>query len=384
MLTITEQDKDTAVVKFYGAIGDWYQNAEAFTSLFDPAGAKYKNILIRVHCYGGSVFEGNVIANSIQNAKPYVTMKIEGVSASMMSIVMLSANKVIIADNGLVMIHCPSGYTAGTAKEHQSTAKLLAKMEANAAKRYALKTGKPESEVRAWFDGNDHWFDAQEAKDAGLVDEIEPAVVKNITQLDKPEASTPIVAVYNRYQALLTDETKIPTKTDISMKKTLITMFALQGVTEASSDEDVVKALAEKIQTPQPQAPPSNSKASAETVLASIEKYIGKPFEASARATLLGIGEKAGLEVMQGAMALMAPAAPVAEQTPTQAAAAGVPQVVSMIGGATATGAAPGRESWDWDTYQEKDPKALAAMEDSTPKVYNALFKAKYGVEPGQ
>ena len=41
---------------------------------------------------------------------------------------------------------------------------------------YARRTGKPAAEVAPWFVNGDHWFTADEALAAGLVDEILPAL----------------------------------------------------------------------------------------------------------------------------------------------------------------------------------------------------------------
>lgn len=40
-------------------------------------------ICLRVHCYGGSVIEGNMIFNAIRNSKIPVNIYIDGIAASM-------------------------------------------------------------------------------------------------------------------------------------------------------------------------------------------------------------------------------------------------------------------------------------------------------------
>src|SRR5688572_22619747 len=104
-----EQDSETAVVKMYADIGWWNTSANVFTSLLEQLDTKYKKIIVRIHCYGGGVFEGNAIYNSILNLKAHSTGRIEGVCMSMMTIVMLGFDKIEAADNAIVMVHAPSG-----------------------------------------------------------------------------------------------------------------------------------------------------------------------------------------------------------------------------------------------------------------------------------
>lgn len=382
----TEKDKDTVVIKFYGEVGTWWNNAKDFTTMFESLDSRYKNIDIRVHCYGGQVLEGNVIYNSILNAKANVTIYIDGVSASMSSIIMLAGSKVIAADNALIMLHSPSGYTEGTADAHYSTAKLLRAMEKNFGKRYAEKTGKTEAEVKAWFDGNDHWFSAEEALNIGLIDEVIPAVVKNIKQLNKPDSSSDVAALYARFAAHLKDAPNTsPNQNQNNMdKKQLIAKFQLQGVDENSSDTAVMEAMQSKMngstsQSAAPGTAPVNTATQAEAVIAAVESITGKPYAAEQRKLLLSIGETSGIAVMQATMTMLKPAdaAPAAEET------AAAPSLVSMItGGAAANGGAADRSKWTWDEYQEKDPEALEKMEDANWDNYAKLYKAKYNVMP--
>lgn len=134
---------------------------------------------IRLHTPGGSVIDGNLIFNTIKAHKGDVNMVIDGIAASMGSIIMLAGKTVSIADNGFIMIHAPSGSVSGGAKALQSAAKVLTMMTADFRKRYVAKTGKTEEEVDALLDGSDNWFSADEALELGLVDSIVSAVFED-------------------------------------------------------------------------------------------------------------------------------------------------------------------------------------------------------------
>lgn len=382
-----EEDSQTGVIKMYAEIGWWNTNASNFTALLEQMDAKYDNIKIRCHCYGGAVFEGNAIYNCILGLKATVTFIIEGVCMSMGTIIMLAANKIQAADNAIIMVHCPSGGAYGTAKDMYSAGKLLTMLEKNFTRRYTEKTGKPAGTVKAWFDGSDHYFDAEEAKALGLVDEVIPAVVKNVKQLDKPSGEAPADygAMYNTYAALLQENPSAQqtnsTKTEIYMKKELIAKYGLKGVTESSSDTAVMEALEAHFSA---NASGTDARSQAEAVIASVEKITAKPFEASQRATLLGIGEKAGLEALQMTMAVMVPVAaiPEKEETPAgPAASTAAPSVHTMIknSGNGNNQNAEDRKGWTWEDWQKKDPKGLAAMETSDFDRFNALYREEFG-----
>ena len=391
-MTFYEQDKATAVIKLYGRITEWYNNGEDFSNAFERLDSAYKNIIIRMHCYGGSVIEGTIIYNAIRNARAQVTVMIDGLSASMGTIIMLAADKVIAADNAMTMVHAPSSYVEGNAAKLKSALKALQVMEANFRKRYAEKTGKAEKDVAYLLDGQDHWMSAQEAKDLGLIDEVAPAVVKNIKALDTPtEALTEDVA-YARYTALLEN---LPTATadstpnpkpqtvpqpELSMKKLLISMFALAGVTEASTDEEVAAAMKTQMDGLKAQMA-TQAKAQVSSIIATAEQAAGRTYGDDYKAHLQKIGEMAGVETLQ-AMLGVAAAQPAAAVAPAAAPAPAVPQIVNLMGNATAgTGGAADRASWNWEKWMKEDSKGLEAMAAKDYTAFNALYKAEFGTE---
>lgn len=406
-----EQDKNTAVIKFYANIEWWYNNATSFTTLFEALDAKYANIIIRVHCYGGNVFEGNAIYNCIGGAQATVTWRIEGVCMSMGTIIMLSADRIEMCENSIVMIHEPSGGAYGNQKDMLAAAKMLGIMNKNATAAYAKKMGKKQSDFAAeYFDGYDHFLDAEECKELGLITEIIPAIVKDVKEVPIPEPDdegvADMFAIWNSYAALgeMKDEgeqeyregmkiTKrrkaAPTAQGIKTphimnKKELIAQYGLTGVDENTPDKEFMAAVEAKIRST-PAAPPAPvttpsadatvNKASAEALLTGIEAATGKPFEATQRASLLQIGEAGGVSAMQAAMKLMAPAA---------AAPAGgkVPEVKKFINpGGSGAASAEDRKDWTWEDWQKKDPRGLEKMEHENEAQFRALYRAEYGAD---
>lgn len=376
-------DANTGELKFYGNISEWWISGEDFNRTLSEMEGKFKTIHVRVHCYGGSVFEGVVMQTALKRCKSKVIFFIDGVAASMITQVMLDADEVRISENAFVMVHSPTTGIIGTAKQLTEAAKLLVSMEKNFARNYARKTGKSEKEVQKWFDGNDYWFSADEAKAEGLVDEVEEPVVNNIVTLDKPTEQGQEEQVFGRFAALLeVTNQENTTENNNNMKKELIAKFNLTGVTEASTDAEIQAALQAKFDA-EKESGKTQMKAAVEAVIAGVEKATGKTYDAGIRAQLATVGETSGLETLQAMLGLNAPAVAPANAAPEAqaAAAASIPTVVSLMQ-SNASAVAEGRKGWNWDKWQEEDPDGIEAMEKSDPESFKALYKAKFGVVP--
>jgi ATP-dependent protease ClpP protease subunit len=156
--------------------------------------AKAQRPLVRIHSRGGDVLDSLAIRSFLASLD--TTVEIFGVAASAASYIATAGRKVRIVENGFVMVHAPWGATMGTSSDMRETADLLDKMETTYVSGYRQKTGKDEATVRGWM-AKDTWMTAQEAKDAGLVDEILPPVTFSASASIRAMASIPkaLVAV---------------------------------------------------------------------------------------------------------------------------------------------------------------------------------------------
>lgn len=160
-------DKHDAEVSIYDEVGGWGISAKDF--IRQVKDTKAKRPLVRINSPGGSVFDGFAIFNFLSGLE--TTVQIDGVAASIASIIALAGKEVRIAENGFMMVHNPSGYVSGDADRLRDYADLLEKLEGTLANAYARKTGKTLEEVKEWMK-DETWFTAAEAKAAGLVDTV--------------------------------------------------------------------------------------------------------------------------------------------------------------------------------------------------------------------
>lgn len=135
---------------------------------------------VRIHSRGGDVFEGVAIYNALRNhaAKngTRIVTHIDGLAASIASVVALAGDEVRMAPNALLMVHNAWSITWGDAECHRKAADDLEKITAGAiASTYEARTGASSQQVKEWMDA-ETWFTAAEAKDAGFVDAVEERV----------------------------------------------------------------------------------------------------------------------------------------------------------------------------------------------------------------
>jgi ATP-dependent Clp endopeptidase proteolytic subunit ClpP len=198
-----EKQVNKAILTIYGYVGGNYLDFRAVNNaLEDITKLGYSNLDFHIHTYGGSVFDGNLIYNFLASFKGDVDVYIDGVAASMGSIIIMAGKRIHIAENGFIMIHTPQGGVEGTAKQMSQYAKLLTSMENNFKEKLIQRTGKTENEVNAWFDGTDYWFDSNEALSIGLVDSKFNAKAQNIDNPKKSELrQIGAKALYDRFAA---------------------------------------------------------------------------------------------------------------------------------------------------------------------------------------
>ena len=134
----SKASNDIVDIYIFDEIGAFGMNAQSFIDEIKP----YKNAPISLHinCVGGDVFDGMAIYNILKKRSAETTVYIEGIAASMGSVIALAADKVVMAENSLFMIHNAWGGAMGESKELKKTANLLEKISNEIADIYIKKT----------------------------------------------------------------------------------------------------------------------------------------------------------------------------------------------------------------------------------------------------
>ena len=170
---------------------DWW---EKYTGVQEEISANYvrdqlkafpeneNELRIVIDSPGGDVFEGVAIFNIIRdfarnNPSVKITTYIQGMAASMASIIALAANavnqenKIIAEDNSTYMIHNAWGAVVGNENDMREAADFFAGIDSMMRNVYMRKTGKSENDIRSMMDA-ETWLWGKDILEAGFIDEI--------------------------------------------------------------------------------------------------------------------------------------------------------------------------------------------------------------------
>ena len=161
-------------VYLYDEVGSYGVSAKDFVE--DIKLLKGKDIYLHINCVGGEVFDGMAIYNTLKKYKGKVIAYVEGIAASMGSVIPLAADEIIMSENSLYMIHNAWGGAMGEAKDMRKTATLLDKLSSEIANIYSKKTNLPLSQIEEMMD-EETWFNSEEALQYGFIDRISDAVM---------------------------------------------------------------------------------------------------------------------------------------------------------------------------------------------------------------
>lgn len=167
---IKNKTDDLAEIWLYEEIGAWGTGAKQFID--ELKNVKAKNINLHINSPGGDVFDGVAIHNALKRHPAKKNAYIDGLAASISSVIALAADKVIAAENAMYMIHDPWGFTAGNSEDMRHYADVLDKVRDAILTSYCSKTGKDEEEIKELMHA-ETWMTAQEAFDMGFVDLVE-------------------------------------------------------------------------------------------------------------------------------------------------------------------------------------------------------------------
>lgn len=163
----------SAEVLIYGDIGQswWGESVTAAAFLQEIAALEVERLDVRVNSYGGSVSDGIAIHNALRRHPAEVVVTIDGVAASVASLIAMAGDRVEMAENAMLMIHAPWGAAVGNSADMREFAAMLDKWAEAMAASYARKTGRTQDEMIALLtDGEDHWYGADEALAGGFID----------------------------------------------------------------------------------------------------------------------------------------------------------------------------------------------------------------------
>lgn len=157
-MEIKNQTEDSADLFFYGDIASetwqssWYEDDMApgdvkeFLDNLDGV----SSINIHINSGGGSVFGGIAIYNMLKRNSAQKTVYIDGIAASIASVIAMAGDRIIVPANATMMIHKPSNsyfFTSKNADELRKDADILDRCQTAIIQTYMTKAKVSEDEI---------------------------------------------------------------------------------------------------------------------------------------------------------------------------------------------------------------------------------------------
>jgi ATP-dependent protease ClpP protease subunit len=163
---------ETPKLYIYDEIGYWGDTAKALVE--DLKGVSGDSLEVHLNSPGGDIFDGLAIYQALKDHSASITVHIDGLAASIASVIAMAGDRIVMSPKASMMIHDGWTMAVGNAAELRKTAELLDKQSGIIASVYADRSvlGFGVDHFRALM-REETWFTAQEALDAGLVDEVE-------------------------------------------------------------------------------------------------------------------------------------------------------------------------------------------------------------------
>ena len=183
-------DDDTADLMIYDEIGYWGTTAADFKNALDSVKEK-KTLNVSINSPGGDVFDGFAIYNQLKGFDGRINVTIDGLAASIASVVAMAGDNVAMPKNSVMMIHNPWVFAAGESDDLRNMADLLDLIKDNAITVYKGRVNDLDRDAIATMMDATTWMNADKAKEDGFADEvIENTEIKNsvdLAKLDAPE-----------------------------------------------------------------------------------------------------------------------------------------------------------------------------------------------------
>lgn len=124
---------------------------------------------IRINSSGGSVFDGMTIYERIRGHKGKKKVFIDGLAASIASVIAMSGDEITMGEGAVMMLHKPWNMIVGNADEMLRMVEVLDKIEGQMVGIYARKTGLGRTEIESML-REETWFNSTEALSKNFVD----------------------------------------------------------------------------------------------------------------------------------------------------------------------------------------------------------------------
>lgn len=148
----------------------WYEDEVSPKTFRDELKNHSGNLTVRINSPGGDVSAGVSIYNMLNEHDGEVTVKVDGIAASIASLISMAGDKIIMLPGSMMMVHLPWVFAAGNADDLEGAVAMLKKTGESMTPIYAARTGLSEERVNELLKA-ETWMTAQDAVELGFADE---------------------------------------------------------------------------------------------------------------------------------------------------------------------------------------------------------------------
>lgn len=174
-IKIKARGKNEAEIRIDGEIGEnWFGDgltSNKFAEDLQKLGAVQK-ITVKVNSPGGAVHDGISIYNQLRNHGARIEVLVEGLAASIASIIAMSGDVIRMGTGSMMMIHSPWTIALGNADDMRKVADVLEKHEDALLDIYVKRSGAKRDDVQEML-AAETWMTGAEAMKHGFCDECD-------------------------------------------------------------------------------------------------------------------------------------------------------------------------------------------------------------------
>lgn len=429
--TIQNSIDNSATLYIYGGIAEKIDGDYIAGQIVELDKQGLSNINLRINSAGGSIIEGLSIVSAILNSTTPIHGYNDGICASMAGIVLMSCNKIYMADYAQLMIHNPSlGNESIESTTDEKTKNLLMGFRTTLAQLINKRTRMPMDEIYNIM-SNETWYTAKQAKKNNLIDEIitykkSPKItnnmntneilenVNNFADLTNEEEKIEEIKVEEvKVEEVKIEETKVEeVLTETKVEETRVKNSEIEDVEnkaevceeddedEDKTDEEIEKeAEAKKVKAQKARAKKAkmalekeksdvvtNMAVEIDTLKAELDNYKNMYNASNKLLAEMVVNEaissgklssKNKEELISKALKNVVEFKSILTEVVVKA-----PSISNIINQSQKLEQTGLNAQWTLLDYMKKDPKTLENILTTNPEEYSRLYEAQYGVKP--
>lgn len=167
----------------------WFED-EVSPKMFREELAQHPGALtVRINSPGGDVSAGVAMYNMLNEHEGEVTVKVDGIAASIASLIAMAGDKIVMLPGSMMMVHKPWTIAAGNSDDMTQVVEMLEKTGESMIPIYAARTGLSKERIEDLLKA-ETWMTASDAVELGFADEAVEAKTSLAQAMAKIAEST--------------------------------------------------------------------------------------------------------------------------------------------------------------------------------------------------